>query len=248
MTSCTHCWAFLVLVPVTSFSQNIQSQFVHVVEKDQAGVDVLADLVERGADVNGSTSEGIPLFFLALSIYSDGALAVAEFFVEHEVDLNRFAPGGYTPLSYAAMNYWDQDGLLVSFLIQHEVDVNADGGKAFHLEIIAGHLENVGLMIEKGMDLEVREGRRGYTGLISAIAFSHPEIALLLIENGCDLNAQDNAGVTSLMHALVKNNTDLIVKLVDLGVDLSVTDNEGNTAVAYAKNQQIAQYLEQNAP
>jgi ankyrin repeat protein len=53
-----------------------------------------------------------------------------------------------------------------------------------------GSLDAVRLLIERGADINAKEGTRGQTALMWAVLEDHPDVARLLIEKGADVNAQ----------------------------------------------------------
>ena len=54
----------------------------------------------------------------------------------------------------------------------------------------SGNAEAVGALIARGADVNARDGSRGQTALMWAIAHSHSDVARILIENGADVHAR----------------------------------------------------------
>jgi ankyrin repeat protein len=53
-----------------------------------------------------------------------------------------------------------------------------------------GSMDAVRLLIERGANVNAKEGTRGQTALMWAVLENHPDVARLLIEKGADVNAQ----------------------------------------------------------
>ena len=83
-------------------------------------------------------------------------------------------------------------------------DVNYASGEyeetALMRAATSGSLEMVGLLIERGADVEAR-AKYGHTALISASFLGRMEVVMTLIEHGAEVNAKDNDGRSTLMEA-----------------------------------------------
>ncbi|CAF0712969.1 unnamed protein product [Brachionus calyciflorus] len=75
----------------------------------------------------------------------------------------------------------------------------------------------------------------GYNPLLDACENDMTDIALVLIENGADINICDqDQNWTPLMHAICNNNEILVSKLLENGCDLAMVDFNRNTPVHLA--------------
>ena len=84
----------------------------------------------------------------------------------------------------------------------------------------------------------------GNTTLMSASLEGHLEVTKLLIEEGVDVNAQDNEGWTALMYASgagLKDrkdvNPEVVPLLIKAGADVNAQDNKGYTALKWASRE-----------
>jgi hypothetical protein len=96
---------------------------------------------------------------------------------------------------------------------------------------LAGKLEVVRQHIIAGTKLDQRDLQSGSTVLIAAATFGQTEAALLLIENGADLEVQNNEGSTALMTAAFLCHTEILKALLEKGADRGVKNNAGATAL-----------------
>jgi uncharacterized protein len=107
-------------------------------------------------------------------------------------------------------------------------------GKQFIKASENGNLEIVKELIDKGVDLNVRN-KKGKTPLILAAWNGYIEISKLLIENNADLNVQDENGVTALILAAREGYTEISKSLIDNGANLNIQYEQGKTALYIAK-------------
>jgi ankyrin repeat protein len=72
-------------------------------------------------------------------------------------------------------------------------------------------------------------------------------LAVLLIENGADLNVQDKDQLWSpLMHSISNNNETILLKLIEKNCDVNKVDIDGNNALHLAvlsENEYFLKYL-----
>ncbi|PZO31230.1 MAG: ankyrin repeat domain-containing protein [Flavobacteriaceae bacterium] len=88
----------------------------------------------------------------------------------------------------------------------------------------------------------------GFTPLILACYRGNNEVAKVLIENNCDLNAKSEMG-TPLMAAIVKGNNEIAKLLIEKKADINYADINGTTALIYAvqfQNIEILKLLIEN--
>lgn len=111
-----------------------------------------------------------------------------------------------------------------------------DGTKTQNEEIVkaayAGYLDEVKrLYYNNNVDIDSRD-ERGKTALMEACNEDNfsPEIVQFLIENGANLNLQDENGDTALSIAVQNHRgNELVAKLLQAGADDKLTNHEGKT-------------------
>jgi ankyrin repeat protein len=85
----------------------------------------------------------------------------------------------------------------------------------------------------------------GYSALILACYRGNTEVAAYLINNGADINYNNEMG-TPLLAAVVKNNLAIVTLLLKKGINIEAKDANGTTALIYAtmfKNHEISRLL-----
>lgn len=124
---------------------------------------------------------------------------------------------------------------------------NKLGASALGFCATFGRLEIAKLLVEKGANVNLREGSFDAPPLFSAISQSYLNIASFLIEKGTDLDKQDNRGYTVLMMSIMNGHYDLAKKLIRKGANVNLRDNKGETAlmfaVRYEKTEEIMESL-----
>ena len=117
-------------------------------------------------------------------------------------DQNRINNSEFSPLMYYIKRKKQEHALLL--LKKGEVNLavqNKNGQTALSLAVYFGLIDLVGVLVEKGADVNVKD-RWGDTPLMEAAAGGHEEIVLLLIEKGADVLAVNDVGRTARGMAL----------------------------------------------
>lgn len=107
----------------------------------------------------------------------------------------------------------------------------------------AGHLDAVRLLLDRGANLNAREGRFGGTPLHTAVFRGRIAVVRLLVERGADVNAINNTGQTPIWGAMfpqsytVVGDASLLEYLVSQGADPNGKDSSGMSLLSYADYQ-----------
>ncbi|MEJ7911519.1 MAG: ankyrin repeat domain-containing protein [Chitinophagaceae bacterium] len=75
---------------------------------------------------------------------------------------------------------------------------------------------------------------KGFTPLIIAVYNKHPEVVSVLLQNGANVDAQDEAGNTALMGACFKGYPDLASMLLEAGAAINLRNFQGAPALTFA--------------
>lgn len=136
------------------------------------------------------------------------------------IDPNTIASDTTTPLHWAAS--WDREeaGLL---LLERGADpgvVDDEGETPLHLAARKGHSEP--RLVERmlrfpGLDLNAKEGKRGWTALHGAAQRGRMDIVRILLDAGAEVNPLDGSGCTPLDLARRKHRIDVMELLRQYG-------------------------------
>ncbi len=99
------------------------------------------------------------------------------------------------------------------------------------------------LRLHKGVD---EPNQAGLSALHVAIKMGDLKIAKILLENGADINFQDNNGNTPLILAIKKKDLELVSFVVLQGADVNLANNEGITPLhqgAFSGNEKVVDFL-----
>ena len=94
-----------------------------------------------------------------------------------------------------------------------------------------GDIESMRQHIAFGTDLNSVGSNRDETALIIAACQGHVEIVKLLMEEGVDLNIQNNEGVTAQFCAVFFGRTEIVQILSDAGADPNIMMSQDLTAM-----------------
>ena len=97
--------------------------------------------------------------------------------------------------------------------------------------VITGNAEAIRQHIKAGTNLDEKDPTGGSTPLITSAVFGKTEIALLLMEAGADLNAQNNEGSTPLITAAFFCRPEIVEALLAKGADKTIQNKQGSTAL-----------------
>jgi len=100
-----------------------------------------------------------------------------------------------------------------------------------HEAVIRGDLLMVKQHIEAGTDINEKDPSGGSSPLITASLFGETEIAKYLINEGADINFQNNEGSTALHTAAFFCRTEIVQELIANHADASIVNNAGSTAL-----------------
>lgn len=103
-----------------------------------------------------------------------------------------------------------------------------------------GYVDIAKLLIAHGADVNKR------APIITAAAYGHREIIMLLVRKGARVNAEESGtGRTALMAAARRDHRDIVKFLLDHGAKISIQDNKGRTAYEYCNSAKMRELLAQ---
>ena len=171
-------------------------------------------------------------------------------------EINEKGNYGYTPLATAARS---GNLEIVRLLAEHGAAIDGKKGDDDRTPLMEasanGHVETAKYLISKGADVNVR--RKGLTPLLTAcdhfsVHFGSVEdkgkTVYLLLENGADVNVQDESwlksGMTPLMFAVAQGDAALVQAILAKGAKPEVKNSKGDTALILAKKEGL-EYISQ---
>jgi len=160
----------------------------------KANIEAVKQHLAAGTDVNAKDwVNRTPLYYATIRRHKE----IAELLIANGADVNAKDSQGETPLDLA-----DFSGPEIADLLRKHGGKSGGGLRApIHVAAGAtgrkGNIEAVKQYLAAGTDVDARDAE-DKTPLQHAAYWGHKEIAELLIAEGADVNAKDNAGTTTL--------------------------------------------------
>ena len=127
---------------------------------------------------------------------------------------------------------------IVKMLVDNGADMTVRDSEEdltpLHLVSSNGNIELVQFFLDKGADVNSNTDD-GPTALMTACINEHTNIVKMLINNGADINRQDNNnGATPLIEASFRDNPEIVSLLLENGADVNIIDKWGDSAITKA--------------
>lgn len=194
-----------------------------------AGEDLMALLLDRGADPNARNDGGATAL-----LFAAGDPAKARLLLARGADVNARSALGKTPLLVAATHRPSTD--TVRLLLEKGADVGArdiNGTTPLIAAAAAGNQESLTLLIGKGADVNAKADS-GATALIAAAGARCLGCVQLLLARGAGVKAATKRGATALSVAAGFGALDIVRILLEKGADVHTRDDRGYTPLMYA--------------
>jgi len=205
-----------------------------VVADENALVEVVRLLIQRGADVSAADDEGWTALMLAAE---RGRGAMARLLVDSGADINHrcacrgWLSGGYTALAMASNSGRPE---IAEMLITAGADLsvrNNDGQTALFIAADRQHERIVASLLVRGADANAKD-RKGNTPLMQGTQST--EIVRDLLAHGAAVNAKGENGVTPLMAAAARGHGESAKLLLAAGADINARSDFGRTPLMVA--------------
>ncbi len=200
------------------------------------------ELLEKGADVNTKTEEGVSALMYAAQ---GGHLQTVKILVANGADINSVPYSKETALLAAVKNNYEK---IVEYLLFKGADPlisNNNGNQAIHYAVLYGYFVITDMLLYYNADIEAKTNDN-VTPLMIAAFYQDYAITKLLIEKNANVNAVDIHNYTPLMFASQNGDFDIVQLLVQNNADIRKKNIYGLTALDIAiKNghDKIAFYL-----
>ena len=157
-----------------------------------------------------------------------GQVHMIEMLVEHGLDVNIGADGGWTPLHYAATCGQLKSVRTLLRLGGREsmTKVAGAGGTPLHQAVAGGHKDIVSLLLNEGCPINVVNSD-GSSVLLIAAAGGQIHMIKMFSEQGLDVNKANNEGMTPLHAAAICGQLESVRTLLRLGGRESMTKVAG---------------------
>ena len=205
-------------------------------------------LLQHGANINHSTSQGINAIQMAAQ---HNSLDAAKYLIEQKAKLNGYNSVFFNAVSYAALGYHME---MLELLVKSGADVNEvskESPWAGPLARLAmsfspldkkSRLKTISKLLELGANPNVMHAQN-MTAIMCAAKLGTSEgwkaavdVCELLIKSGANVNLANTAGETALMLASQSGNSKLVTLLIKSGADVNAVNKVGDSALSYANN------------
>lgn len=208
-------------------------------------LNVLEDLLRKGAEVNDRVEEGEPLLFGAVR---GRQLKTIEYLVQKGADINGKDYSNNTALHIISEipSLFSTAKLLVDLGIDLD-STNVYGSTALHLAVDRKNFDLIKLLVNSGANMYLYNGY-GTTALHVASSRFLMNTIKFLLEHGANVNHRDECGNTALHMAIrydiynnlfqnsvyPKETLDTIKFIIKSGSDVNIRNNTGRTALHLA--------------
>lgn len=193
-------------------------------------------LTDHGANVDLQDREGYTSLHYAAGNISDSC-DVLDFLITNGADVNAFTNDKFTPLIIAS----NCNNLnVVNSLIQHGANIHLEdryGQTALHYSITVVDHDSVTVLrslIKNGADVNALTNDKCSPLMMSSFNGS-VNVVTILVENGANMDTQNQAGDTALHYAVcaTRNSSEVVHKLLSLGAS-HLRNRKGLTPLLFA--------------
>ncbi|CAL9686452.1 unnamed protein product [Knipowitschia caucasica] len=213
---------------VDSRSDNGQTPLM--VAAEQGNLDIVQELIRRGANVN---LDDIDSWTSLICAAKEGHFEVVQELLENGANLEHRDMGGWTALMWAAYKGRTE---VARQLMEKGANPNITGQYSVYPIIWAagrGHAEIVHLLLQHSAKVNCSD-KYGTTPLIWAARKGHYESVMHLLANGADVDQEGANSMTALIVAVKGGYTEVVKELLKRNPNVNMTDKDGNTALAIA--------------
>ena len=221
--------------PTAALDDNDALMADQLVSAAQFGeLDAMASLLDRGVDVNATSSRGETALTQACASSEENGVEAVEFLLKKGADVNLKERNGKTPLIYSAEN--DCTSAMRILLNVQGCDINAQDkhqNTAVCMASFKGHVASVRLLVDNSADVNMPDDD-GFTPLHWAC--DKVEITRLLLKAGADANQMSKEyGQTPFELACIEHEWATARILVQEGcANVDIVNKDGRTCLIMA--------------
>jgi ankyrin repeat protein len=185
-------------------------------------------LLEKGAEINALTDEGVTPLVLAVSNNRTDAVKTI---LSYDPLINEVTSSYETPLLIAVKNCNTE---ISELLIRGGAEPDypdKHGATPLHHATIYGCMEIVDLLLYYDASIDIKT-EEGITPFHASIKAGYSDISDLLIQHGANMEARDNDGFTPFLLAAYYGDTLLIDLLYKKGVDIYAVNKSNYNALS----------------
>lgn len=201
-----------------------------IIATDKGYLSEVKRLIEKGANVNTSTYNGItPLMYAVQNQNKD----IIGYLIDKGADIDVKPQNGITPL-LAACRSGDLE--IIELIIRKGADINIsnkNGVTALIYAVTLDHYIMTDMLLYYGAWIN-KADYQGNTPLLIAAYFGYTDLVKLLLDKGASLDLADNKGYTALHCAIQMNNVEIADYLIQKGAKIDTRTDFGHTPLSYA--------------
>ena len=210
----------------------------------------LNDYIKYNVSEHTSSRKYYDAFYLAAITSVKMLKLILKYAVKDGIDVSKITTDTYVTQD----RYMIEEPLIATAILNLNIDINRDREMlnlllpkkydkydftALMAAVLKCDLDILKFLLTKPNEIENINTKATYNDL-SAIAFLAEysncyEIMQLLIDNGADINIQDNNGYTPLMLACLKNNVETVRILLYKGAKTDIKNKSGDNAVQVSR-------------
>ncbi|XP_028296274.1 kinase D-interacting substrate of 220 kDa B isoform X2 [Gouania willdenowi] len=202
-----------------------------MVAAEQGSMDIVSELIRRGANVN---LDDVDCWSALICAAKEGHLEVVKELLENSAYIEHRDMGGWTALMWAAYKGREE---VTKVLLEHGANPNTTGQQYSVYPIIwaagRGHAHIIKLLLSNGAKVNCSD-KYGTTPLIWASRKGHFDCVTHLLENGADVDQEGANSMTALIVAVRGGYTAVVKELLKRNPNVNMTDKDGNTALMIA--------------
>ena len=223
-------WSVVPLLSVVCFGTP-RTDYPLIEAARLGNIAAVRSLLTQRVDVNAPQADGTTA--LAWAAERDD-LEMAELLIRAGAKVNAANDYGATPLWIACSN---GSAAMAEKLLKAGANPSvqlASGETALMAAADLGNTDIVRLLVDRGAQLNAKEGQAGQTALMWAAAEKQPEITKILVDHGADIHSHTKSGFTALTFAAQSGDLKSAEMLIAAAANVNEATLDGTTPLLKA--------------